>query len=105
MKPEEERHVEEEMIAETVIILGLMVGGGLVAVDGAYLGSHIAADMSRPEGQPSIFSKPWERPQSRYHHEEEESMVTCPHPCPFGLFGCPRTQRDPKAETRMCVDT
>lgn len=79
-----EQHDEEEekMIAETVIIVGLMVGGGLVAVDGAYMGSHILADMNRPEGQPSIFSKPWERPQNR-HHEEDEAMVNSPHPCPF----------------------
>ena len=44
------------MIAEGVIICALWGGAILVAVDGAWVGSYIAANNDRPEGMPSYFA-------------------------------------------------
>jgi hypothetical protein len=44
------------VVAEAVIICALWGGACLVAVDGAYLGSYIAANNDRPEGMPSYFA-------------------------------------------------
>ncbi len=44
------------MIAEGVIICALWGGAILVAVDGAWVGSYVAANNDRPEGMPSYFA-------------------------------------------------
>ena len=49
------------MIAEGLIICALWGGAVLVAVDGAWLGSYIAANNDRPEGMPSYFADPEEK--------------------------------------------
>lgn len=49
------------MIAEAVIICALWSGAVLVAVDGAWVGSYIAANNDRPEGMPSYFATEQEK--------------------------------------------
>jgi hypothetical protein len=49
------------MIAEAVIICALWGGAVLVAVDGAWVGSYIAANNDRPEGMPSYFASEEEK--------------------------------------------
>ena len=49
------------MIAEAVIICALWGGAVLVAVDGAWVGSYIAANNDRPEGMPSYFATEQEK--------------------------------------------
>lgn len=44
------------MIAEGLIIVALWGGATLVAVDGAWLGSYVAANNDRPQGMPSYFA-------------------------------------------------
>uniref|UniRef100_A0A6U4Q0U5 Uncharacterized protein n=1 Tax=Hemiselmis andersenii TaxID=464988 RepID=A0A6U4Q0U5_HEMAN len=51
------------MIAESIIAVGMLVTAAVAAVDGGYVASYVAADINRPEGQPSVFSRPWKRPE------------------------------------------
>mmetsp|Transcript_46416 Transcript_46416/g.116359 ORF Transcript_46416/g.116359 Transcript_46416/m.116359 type:complete len:126 (+) Transcript_46416:139-516(+) len=60
------------MIAESIIATGMLVTAVVAAVDGGYVFSYMAADASRPEGQPSVFSTPWKRPEERLAQQPSE---------------------------------
>jgi hypothetical protein len=67
------------MLAEGCIILALWGGATLVAVDGAYAASYIAANNDRPEGMPSYFAD--EREKKVYYdrvRQDREMSVRGP---------------------------
>ena len=71
--------VSERMLAEGCIILALWGVATLVAVDGAYAASYIAANNDRPEGMPSYFAD--EREKKDYYdrvRQEREMSVRGP---------------------------
>jgi hypothetical protein len=55
------RVVLASMIAESIIIFTCVSGGILVAVDGAWAGSYVAANLDRPKGMPSYFASDEEK--------------------------------------------
>ena len=78
------------VVAEAVIICALWGGACLVAVDGAYLGSYIAANNDRPEGMPSFFADEREKQMyamklrgrgaepPEYEEEEQSTAYSAP---------------------------
>mmetsp|Transcript_51550 Transcript_51550/g.103404 ORF Transcript_51550/g.103404 Transcript_51550/m.103404 type:complete len:87 (+) Transcript_51550:33-293(+) len=59
------------------MVLGLAIAGalGLVAVDGAWVASYVAADWDRPKGAPSYFHEKWDDGprQQEYEVQREEA--------------------------------
>mmetsp|Transcript_42871 Transcript_42871/g.68830 ORF Transcript_42871/g.68830 Transcript_42871/m.68830 type:complete len:138 (-) Transcript_42871:185-598(-) len=92
------------MLAEGLIICAMWSGAVLLAVDGAWLGSYVAANNDRPEGMPSYFADEKEKEMYALKLQDraggppgEYEYNTARQPDTYSEYSAPAPARDERA--------